>query len=427
MEKLSVHHSQVGARDRELKKATGVSAAVILSTCNRLEYYATCCDADEGIAAVIEYLMGRFRTCENPDNLSLDDFVYTYADDLATRHLFEVVSGIDSLIVGEAEIMGQVNRAYKAAFEYGTTDKLINVWFQRALHVGKMVRSETTLGAYSLSIGRIAVEMAEKEVDDINNTAVLILGAGEICELTMKYLMAYHFPVVMVTNRSYDHAKELAEEHGFEALPITSLEDCLKKSDIVFSATSAKHFMIDRPMVERAMAARNNKPMVFIDMAVPRDIDPSISGMENVSLHNINEMRTVSDRNRDKRALAASNARGYIRNEVEDFHQWVESLELVPTITALRAYADDVRDERLAEAMGRLKSLSPSQKHAVEVLATTLTDALIKAPVEKMHEVAGTSKAYEYAIALQEMYDLDVSAAYGDECPTCITREREAV
>lgn len=411
LEKLSVHHSMVKERDCEFKAATKVDGAVILSTCNRLEFYATCDDTARALAAIRAYLVAHYDTTEREQEAFLNECVYAYSDDMAVRHLFEVVTGLDSLIVGEAEILGQVARAYKAACAAETTDKLMNVWFQRALHLGKRARSETPLGQHPVSVGRIAVDLAVEEFGSVEGKQVLILGAGEVSELTMKYLIASEFPVVMVTNRSFDRAKELADEYGFEAYSISTLETCLEKADVVFSATSSKRFMVDRPMVERIMAKRPERSLMFVDMAMPRDIDPSAEDLDGVSIHNINELRDVADRNRAKRAIAAQSVRQLIEEEVAEFRHWVQSLELVPVISAFRRYADDVKTERLDAALEKLQGLTPSQKHTVTVLATTITNELVRGPVETLNANIGSERNLDYALALQELFGLDLDGA----------------
>ncbi len=407
LEKLSIHHSIVRELDAELKDSSGIDSAVILSTCNRLEIYATCDRADVGIGCIRDYLVSRYEAGNSCQCDALDEFLYSYSDDVAVRHLFEVVCGLDSLIMGEAEILGQVTRAYKAACAAKSVDKLMNVWFQRALHLGKRARTETSLGNHPISVGRIAVDMVVEEFGDVRDKQVLILGAGETCELAMKYLIDHDFSVVMVTNRSHKKACSLAEEYGFEAHPIASLEACLAKADVVFSATSAKHFMIDRSMVETALKARPERPLLFVDMAVPRDIDPSAADFDGVSIHNINELRDVADRNRIERAMAAKLVRQMIEEEVVEFNRWVSSLELVPVITAFRRYADDIKQDRLDAALEKLPNLTPSQVHTVNVLATTIVNQFVRNPIESLNANAGSEKTLEYACMLQELFGLD--------------------
>lgn len=410
LEALSIHHSSNAQHARALKEAAGLDAVVILSTCNRLEVYATCDDAARGVEGVRACLIGRSGMRGTTQEARLRELLYSFSGAGATRHLFEVACGLDSLIVGEAEILGQVSRAYKTACEAGTTGKMANVWFQRALHLGKRARTETDIERYSLSVGRIAVELAVGAFGSVEDKQVLILGAGEMSELTMKYLIAHRFPVVMVTNRSFGRARTLADRYGFEAHPLSSLPACLEKADVVFSATSAKAPMIDRRTVEQVMRRRPERPLLFVDMAVPRDVDPAVEGLAGVSVHNINELRAAADRNRTARARAAAKVRQLIEQEAADFEHWVQSLELVPVITAFRQRAEQIKAARLEAALAKLPGLSPSQVRTVRTLATTITDQLIHDPIESLNAQAGTVKTQCYAQMLQELFALDVEA-----------------
>ncbi len=414
LEELSIHHSQVKALDQEVKAATGVDGIVILNTCNRLEFYATCDEADEGRARIRAFLHARAGEGARLDESTLDKLLYSYADDIAIRHLFEVVCGLDSLILGEAEILGQVSRAYKAACEAHTTDKLINVWFQRALHFGKKVRTETDLGKHPVSIGHIAVDFAFARLGAPEGKRALIIGAGEVGELTAKYLIAYEFPVVMVANRSLCKARELAGQYGLEACDLSTLEEHLASVDIVFTATSAKRFVIESDLVQRVMAARPSRPLLFVDMALPRDVDPAVARIEGVSLCNINELRDMSERNRMERELAAKGVRQLIEEELADFRLWMHSLALVPVITAFRKHADDIKAARLAAALEKLPDLTPSQVHTVDVLATTITNQFVRNPIEMLRAHASSAKAPDYADMLQELFCLDLDAVPGE-------------
>ncbi|WP_165171690.1 glutamyl-tRNA reductase [Adlercreutzia sp. ZJ242] len=404
LERLSVHHSAVQRTALDVKRACGAGGVVVLSTCNRFEIYATCPDGLDAAEGIRRYLVERCAGGSEEARARLLGALYSYADEAAYRHLFEVVSGLDSLIVGEAEILGQVSRAYQASCEAKATDKLCNAWFQRALHLGKRARSQTLLGSFSVSVGRIAVDLAVREFGDVHDKRALVLGAGEMSELTAKYLAAHKFPVVMVANRSLARARELACAHGFTAHPLDEVESCLAKADVVFSATSAKTCLVTEDMVRRVMAARPARPLLLVDMAIPRDVEPAVANLPGVSLHNINELRDAAERGLFERMQAAAGARALIDEELADFTRWISALELVPVIAALRRYADGVKAERLEAAADKLKGLSSSQRHAVDVLATTIVDQIVRGPVEALNARAGTPRARECAGVLQELF-----------------------
>lgn len=405
LEQLSVHHSQNALCVQDLKAAARLNGAVVLSTCNRLEFYGACECAEDAEAAMRSFLLGQGKAAAEAVR-DLDDLVYAYVDNQAVRHLFEVVTGLDSLIVGETEIAGQVSRAYRASCKVGANDKLVNVLFQRALSLGKKVRSETRISRYSTSIGRIAVELAVRELGGIKDKRVLILGAGEMSELTMKYLVAQDVSVVMVSNRSLEKAQRLAGQYGFDAYSIDEMRDCLAVADVVFSATAAKGYLIDRASLAGIMAERSDRPLLCIDMAVPRDIDPEVRSVPNVSCYDINELRDVASRHQNERLRAAKKASQLIDEAVADFNRWQSSLEYIPTIDALRRQAEQIKADKLERAMGKLSSLTPSQKNTVQCLATSIVNQLMHEPIASLNALAGTDKSRDYAVMLQELFHL---------------------
>lgn len=407
LEQLSVHHSQNALCVQDLRASASLGGAVVLSTCNRLEFYGTCEDVEAGLAAMSEYLLGQDEAADAGKEARLRGLLYAFVDDQAVRHLFEVVTGLDSLIVGEMEIAGQVSRAYKAACKAQATDKLINVLFQRALSLGKNVRTETRINRYSTSIGRIAVDLAVRELGGIADKRVLILGAGEMSELTMKYLVAQNVSVVMVSNRSLDKAQRLADQYGFDAYSIDDMHRCLDVADVVFSATAARGFLVGRADVEEAMSKRPKRPLLCIDMAIPRDIDPAVRSVENVSCYDINELRDVATRHQRERMLAANKASQLIDQAVADFNRWQHSLEHIPTIEALYRQAEQIKAEKLEKAMGKLHGLTPAQLHTVQVMASSIAHQLVHEPVASLNAMAGTEKSRTYAEVLQELFHLE--------------------
>ncbi|MEG1517429.1 MAG: glutamyl-tRNA reductase [Raoultibacter sp.] len=407
LEKLSVHHSQNALCVQKLKAFAQLNGAVVVSTCNRLEFYASCEQVDEGLEKVSNFLLGQDASMSAAEKAHLKSLLYSYKDNQAIRHLFEVVTGLDSLIVGEMEIAGQVSRAYRVACKALTTDKLINVWFQRALSLGKKVRSETRISRYSTSIGRIAVDLAVRELGGIQDKRVLILGAGEMSKLTMKYLVAQQVSVVMVSNRSLDKAQQLADQYGFDAYPITDIATCLESADVVFSATAAKGCLINRPELDEIMIRRARRPLLCIDMAIPRDIDPEVRSLENVICYDINELRDVAHRHQGERLRAAKKAVQFIDEAAIDFERWQRSLEYIPTIDALRDRVDQIKEEKLEHAMSKLAGLTPNQKDTVQALAASIVNQVIHDPISSLNEMAGTEKSRSYAVVLQELFHLE--------------------
>ena len=320
LEKLSIHHSVAVPRLGELLTPACVRGAVILSTCNRLELYASVEDA----ACGIEHLQG-FLVRQGGGFDGLQDYLYDFAGEEAVRHLYRVVSGLDSLVLGETEILGQVARAYELALGAGATDKVLNVWFQRALGVGKLVRTEAGIDQYHTSVGRIAVDLAEQELGSIRDKRILVLGAGEMSELTMKHLVSKSASLVMVSNRSLSKARELAAEYGFETCALDELGLQLEWADIVFSATSSKQYLVVAAELAEIMERRAQRPIVFIDMAVPRDIDPQAALLPGVRYFDIKQIRDVSEQNRSLRAQAVKELGELIEEKVLEFLAWLDA------------------------------------------------------------------------------------------------------
>ena len=345
LEALSIHHSINTLRLNELVSAADLRGVVILSTCNRLEFYAVADNLERSVAIMRAFLVGQKTVAQGetsglaygftqdltqdltqgPVQLQeLQEYVYDYAGVDAIRHLFRVVSGLDSMVLGETEILGQVARAYESARSVNATDKTLNVWFQKALSLGKKVRAEAGIDQYHTSVGRIAVDLAEQELGDLRDKHILILGAGEMSELTMKHLASKAASLVMVSNRSLPKAQALAAEHGFAACPLSELPLRLKTADLVFSATSSKNYLVTYSLLSGIMQTRQH-PIVFIDMAVPRDIDPRVAELDGVRCFDIKHLRDVSDKNRVQREKAAALVEAIIDEKLAEFTLWLEN------------------------------------------------------------------------------------------------------
>lgn len=324
LEALSIHHSDTKHCLEDLSVCTGAEGVLILSTCNRLEFYAAAENAERCMAALQWYLLRVYLLDPEKDSHTreLEKYVYGYSGAKAVQHLYRVVAGLDSLVLGETEILGQVARAYEQARTAGVSCKLLNVWFQRALSVGKLVRTRFKMDRHHTSLGRIAVDLAEHELDGLEHRRILILGAGEMCELTMKHLISKSNSLVMVSNRSLTKAQQLADEYGFEARSLHDLAANLALADVVFSATSSKNHLVSLELLKEVMPKRNGRPLVFIDMAVPRDIDPRVEELSKVRRFDIKQLRFASDLNQKERRRCALAVEALINEKVDEFLTW---------------------------------------------------------------------------------------------------------
>ncbi|MDR2492415.1 MAG: glutamyl-tRNA reductase [Coriobacteriales bacterium] len=411
LEQVSVHHSLNKRYLEDLMAAADLEGAVVLCTCNRLELYASTLSPEHSLETMREFLVTQGGGLSHSRREAVLAHVYSYCGDEALEHLFRVVVGLDSMVLGETEILGQAQRAYEAANAAGATDKLVNVWFQRALALGKKARSATLIQEYSTSVGRIAVDFAVQEFGDISKRPVLILGAGEMSELTMRHLVSRKASLVMVSNRSLSKAQKLAVEFGFSAHPLDDLESCLHAADIVFSATSARGHMISCELLARVMETRPDRPLLCVDMAVPRDIDPQAKRIAGVRCCDIKELREVADEHRHERELAAVRIEELIAEEMGSFKRWIDSLDLIPTINALRRLADEIKASKLERALGKLSGLSPQQRVVVQSMASSIVNQLLHEPISTLNALAGTPEVYDYARMLHHLFRLQPEAA----------------
>ncbi|MDR0434449.1 MAG: glutamyl-tRNA reductase [Gracilibacteraceae bacterium] len=423
LERLSIHHSQSRDCLRRLSSATGLRGLVMLNTCNRLEFYTFAAEGGDcadylrrrllapaaetsGVPGPAEQEQGQETGSETgPES---EQWIYTYTGLRALSHLFRVAAGLDSLVLGETEIQGQIARAYENAAAAGTVNKLINVWFQRALAFGKNARCRTGIDRYSTSVGSIAVELARQTAGDIRGRRILILGAGEMSELTVKHLAARGASLVMVSNRSLAKAQKLAATYNFKAYPLTELAECLERADIVFTATAAKRFIVRRADLGPVMIRRDYRPLLLIDMAVPRDVEPAVDQLAGVRRLDITDLREAAGRRRQSREAAALRIAALVERETADFNRWLASQEVLPTIKAFRRQAEAVKTEQLNRALAKLAGLTPAQKNAVQAMAHALVNQLLHPPIAALNDLADSEEGRDYALALRKLYNLTV-------------------
>ena len=403
-EKMSFHPSQMQEALKELKSYPGLQGVVILSTCNRTEVYAATTDVEMGIYSIKKFLASHHGIEENVLEQYLS--VHTLYD--AVRHLYRVVSGLDSMVLGETQILGQVGNAYQLASEAGVTNKTINVFFQNALAVGKRVRTDTLIDQHPVSISYTAVELAKQQFGELQGKGILILGAGEMSTLTVKYLVAAGATTVIVSNRSYEKAVNLAKECSGRAVRFDDMDQYLEEVDIVISATAATHFRLMPERMQEIMKTRKGRPMFLIDIAVPRDIHPDVGKIPFITLFDIDDLRGVVDRHHQEREIAAANAEKIIEEEMLIFLKWHNSLFVVPTILALQQKGQKIKDAQVERALEHLGELTPKQEKIIRSMANSIVNHLLHTPITNLKEYATTSQGHLYTEILQNIFDLDV-------------------
>lgn len=401
---MSFHSSRMKEVLKELKGYPELEGVVILSTCNRTEVYAVTTNVEVGIQSVKKFLANHHGVEENVLNQYL--YVHTLYD--AVRHLFRVTSGLDSMVRGETQIIGQVAQAYQQANEAAVTNKAINVFFQTSLAVGKRVRTETLIDQHPVSISYTAVELAKQHFGELEGIGILIMGAGEMSTLTAKNLVAAGASTVLVSNRSYDKAVLLAKECSGRAVRFDDMDQYLEDVDIVISATASKHFVILPKRMQEIMKHREGRPMLLIDIAVPRDIHPDVGEIPHITLFDIDDLRGVIDHHHQEREIAAANAEKIIEEEMLLFLKWHNSLFVVPTILALQKKGQKIKDAQVERALEHLGGLTPKQEKIVRSMANSIVNHLLHKPITNLKEYATTSQGHLYTEILQNLFDLDV-------------------
>ena len=386
-----------------LTASAAVNEAVIVSTCNRTEIYAVTASGVDGPGAIIDFM----ADYHDLDRHELVRYLYIVEGEAVVRHLFRVVASLDSMVLGEAQILGQVKEAYEHSFDAGASGRIFNKLFRQSFEVGKRVRTETDIGENAVSISYAAVELAKKVFDTLAGRSILIVGAGKMSELTAKHLVSNGVKEVLVANRTYERAVELAEKFAGEPIAYDDLFARMAGVDIVISSTAAPGYVITKDEVAAARRHRRRGPLFLIDIALPRDIDPAVNDLADVYLYNIDDLNGVVSANLEERMREAERAEVIIGEEMAAFEAWLESMEVVPTVAAIRAKAEAVRQAELEKAIKRLGGLSEKELQTVEMLTGSIVNKMLHGPTERLKAVAAEKDGYEYVEAARFLYGLD--------------------
>jgi len=384
-ERLAFTESEAAEFGRTAAASEEVREAVVISTCNRTEVYLVVGDPVRAEGDVLSLLARRADI--RPTELA--EAIYSPRNCDAARHLYRVTAGLESMIVGEAEIQGQVRRAHEAAITAGSTGPLSNRLFAAALTTGKRVRSETALGSSRLSIPSVAVELARSVLGELERRHVVILGAGETSELTARALAEQGAGTIFVANRHADRALSMAQRFGGSVVGLDKLPEQLAQADIVLSSTSSPHAIVGREELELVMAERVERPLLLIDIAVPRDIDPSCAGLEGVTLYDIDDLQAVVASNLSSRTEEAPRALEIVEEEIHRFARWLGQLDALPTVGALREHGNDIVEQVLAENSGRWETASTRDIARIEAIARAVMARLLHEPTIRLRSLGG--------------------------------------
>ncbi len=375
---------------------------MIVSTCNRVEIYATTRESETAIRDLEDFL-------SHYHGLPLKEFekcLYCHAGQEAVKHVFRVASSLDSMVVGEPQILGQIKTAYDISQQSKTSGLILHRLLHRAFHVAKRVRTETKIAVSSVSVSSAAVELAEKIFGTLRGKTVLLIGAGEMCELAARHLVSAGIEKIVVTNRTHERALGLAREFQGEALPFEEMGQGLRRTDVVISATNSPQYLIGYDQIVKMMRDRKQKPIFFIDIADPRDIEPRVGDIENVYLYNIDDLQNVANEHIKDRQKEAQRAEAIVHDEVEKFVNWYRSLDVTPTIVALRKTFEEIRKKELDKTLSLHPNLSDKEKGSLEALTCAIINKILHKPIRLLKQSNGESMGDLYLDALQALFEL---------------------
>jgi glutamyl-tRNA reductase len=372
-------------------------AAVLLSTCNRTEVYLA---SHHPIAA--SSVIALLRELKDVPDVA-DDVFYHYSGQDAVRHLFRVAAGVESMVLGEAEILGQVRGAFAAATAAGTHNAVLSQLFHEAIRVGRRARTDTAIGHHAVSVSSTAVALAKQVIGDLDSRTVLVVSAGETGKLTARNLARNGASRLLVANRRPERAKALAAELDGVPVPFEKLPSAMADADIVISSSAATEFLIGRDEVTQAVAGRNGRPLLLIDIAVPRDIDPAVREFPQVHLYDIDDLQAVVEENRNSRRKEVAKVHAIVDEGVDRFSAWLRERGVVPTVAALRERADALREAELARTLKRAPELTAQQRAAVDAMANALVKKLLHEPIARLKGADGE----RYVGTLRELFALD--------------------
>ncbi len=387
-----------------LHAVSTVRESVILSTCNRVEVVAVAPEAPRAIETVKTFL-GEQRL--PADKSGLDEHLYSYRGTDAVRHLFRVAASLDSMVVGEPQILGQLKEYYNLAQESGTVGAVLHRLFHRSFFVAKRVRTETGIASRAVSVSSVAVELARRIFDRFEDKTVMLIGAGKMGDLMARHLQRCGVKSIMVTNRTFERAVELAGKIHGSPIRFDDFPRYLKLADLVIGCAGAPEILVDTAMVEKVLRERKQAAMFFIDIGDRRNFDPGINEIDNVYIYNIDDLKSVAEENLNERSSEAEKAECIVREEVDSFVGWISSLEQVPTITALREKLEMIRQGEIAKSLnGGLKDLSDKQRRAIEDMTAAMMKKFLHGPITHLKKTSDNDDML-YIAALRRLFDLE--------------------
>jgi len=398
-ERLALPESRLPEVCKSLCQQEGIEEGMILSTCNRVELLVRRRDGVDNLRSfVCEYF--------HLDPAEYERYFYDYREEEAVRHIFRVTSSLDSMVVGEPQILGQVKEAYAVARAVGAINSQLDSLLTRAFAVAKRVRSETAVGSSAVSVASVAVELAKKIFGSLNGKHVYLVGAGKMSELAARHLIAHGAASIFVANRTYDRAVQLAKKFHGQAIMFEQLYDTCDKADIVITSTGAPHAIFRREHGELFLSRRRNRPMFFIDIAVPRDVDPGLNKLDGIFVYDIDDLQQAVTSHVADRRKEAERAEAIVALEVQRFQARLQTLDVVPTIVSLQDHLETIRQAEIDRVRGRLGSLSPDQELAVDALTRGIINKIMHTPISTLKTAARESEATTVIDLVRRLFNL---------------------
>ena len=386
-----------------ISKLQPVKEVFFISTCNRMEVLFTTPVLDQGIGTVVRYLAEIY----GQTSAALKPYLYIYLDHEAVKHMFRVACSLDSMVVGESQILGQIKQAYRDAVEAKTAGVTLNKLLHKCFSAAKRVRTETQIGSSAVSISYAAVKLAKKIFQDLQGKKAMLVGAGEMAELAAEHLLGQGVNEIIVANRTSDRAVALARRFNGTTISLEELTQELKRVDIIISSTGSSEPIINFQDVKKQMRARRNRPLFLIDIAVPRDIDPEVDRIDNVYLYNIDDLQGIVEMNRAERLKEATRAEHIIEAEALKFETWLRTLEVVPTIVSLRQKAEEIRRAEIHRTIGQLDSLSPEEIDALNILTQSIVNKVLHNPILFLKRSSSRTQKDFYLDVARRLFSLD--------------------
>jgi len=398
-ERFAIPESRLPEALAKLTGMDGIEEGMIVSTCNRVEIFARSqnghCDLQQFVREYFGFSAGEY-----------EPYIFEHQQLEAVKHVFRVASSLDSMVVGESQILGQVKEAYATARAVGTVNSQLDHLMTRAFAVAKKVRNETSIATSSVSIASVAVELAEKIFGSLAGKVVYLVGAGKMCELAARHLLSHGAKKIYVANRTFDRAVALADKFDGEAVPFERLYDTAPWADIIISSTGAPHVIFRKEHGEKFLHARKNRPMFFIDIAVPRDIDPALNDLDGIFVYNIDDLQQVVQSHIGDRRKEAVRAELLVDEEVRKFEERAQTAEVVPTIVSLQQHLENLRQAEVDRVRGRLGNLTPEQEMAVEALSRGIINKIMHTPITTLKSAAHNPESTTVVDVVRKLFNL---------------------